>query len=97
MKRPVTVFRSKRGDRVELLYWDEDGFGLVYKRLKIGTFRATVGFIDKATDCPATKTRPSTPATLGPVQTPSCQQALGRFPADRRRAVHGVRPLRGAR
>ena len=25
----VFVFRSKRGDRVKLLYWDEDGFVIV--------------------------------------------------------------------
>jgi transposase len=33
------VFRNQRGDRLKLLYWDEDGFVIVYKRLEAGTFR----------------------------------------------------------
>jgi transposase len=33
------VFRNKRADRIKLLYWDEDGFVILYKRLEAGTFR----------------------------------------------------------
>lgn len=33
------VFRNQRADRIKLLYWDEDGFVIVYKRLEVGSFR----------------------------------------------------------
>jgi len=33
------VFRSRRGDRIKLLWWDKDGLTLYYRRLEEGTFR----------------------------------------------------------
>jgi transposase len=44
------VFRSKRGDLVKLLYWDDDGYALWYKRLEAGTFRFPIATGDPADD-----------------------------------------------
>lgn len=33
------IFRSRRGDRLKVLFWDRDGFVTWYKRLEAGVFK----------------------------------------------------------
>jgi transposase len=33
------IFVNRRKDRMKVLYWDQDGFALLYKRLSQGTYR----------------------------------------------------------
>lgn len=42
------VFLSRRGDRVKVLFWDQGGFALYYKRLERGRFKPPVLSPDRA-------------------------------------------------
>ncbi len=45
------VFRSKRGDRAKILYWNTHGYALWYTRLEQGTFRFPAAGADECVTC----------------------------------------------
>jgi len=40
------LFLNRRSDRIKLMYWDQDGFCIFYKRLEIGTYQRPVFKLD---------------------------------------------------
>ncbi len=50
----VFVFRSRKADRLKLIYWDGSGIVMAYKRLEEHTFHLArhQGWIDDADPCP---------------------------------------------
>jgi len=41
------LFVNRRRDRIKILFWDRDGFTIVYKRLEVGTFQMPVAASDE--------------------------------------------------
>ncbi len=65
------VFVNRRGDRLKLLWWDQDGLAFFYKRLESGTFQMPPTEAD-ATSVQLTPTQLS--LILGGIDLASAQQ-----------------------
>ena len=61
------LFVNKRRDRVKLLWWDDDGLVIWYKRLEAGTFEMPAG------DSPVTLTTTQLSLLLGGIELGSVQ------------------------
>ena len=51
----MVVFRSKRGDRIKVLFWDGSGIVMIYKRLEQGGFawpKVGDGVMRLSRECP---------------------------------------------
>ena len=80
------VFRNRRGDRVKLLFWDDDGYAIVYKRLEKGVFR----FPTAAANTRAVQVSVSDLSLLLWGIEPDSVRRHKRFSLDAHRAAHGV-------
>lgn len=62
------LFVNKRRDRVKLLWWDDDGLVIWYKRLEEGTFEMPTG------ESPVTLTTTQLSLLLGGIELSSAKQ-----------------------
>ena len=68
----VFVFRSRRADRLKLLYWDGTGLVMAYKRLEDTTFRRSD---PNGRFVPHSRPSHPCPTTASPVPTALCERA----------------------
>ena len=82
------VFRNRRGDRVKLLFWDDDGWVIFYKRLEVGVFR----FPRTADGVPSLRVTASELSLLLWGIDATTVRRQKRFSLEAHRATHAVAP-----